>query len=295
MIDGSTHVPEIPNSRQPDDPTKDELRELLAKVTNGGPAPPILRCILNLLGGFIPLAGPTMSAAAGIWSEREQQQFNRVFAEWLKLQDQEIKEIGITIIDIMSRLDAEDDRVRERIQSKEYLSLVRKCMRDWSAAESEQKRALIRNLLSNAAASSICSDDVIRMFIDWIDQYTEAHFAVIGAVYNSNGITRFGIWQKVHGQSVREDSADADLFKLLIRDLSMGGIIRQHRDVDYYGNFITSRRQRRPGTSSSSTAVSAFDDEKGYELTELGRQFVHYTMNELALRIEHHPREAASA
>lgn len=30
---------------------------------------------------------------------------------------------------------------------------------------------------------------------------------------------------------------------------------------------------------------SAFDDEKGYELTELGRWFVHYTMNELVPRI----------
>ncbi len=31
---------------------------------------------------------------------------------------------------------------------------------------------------------------------------------------------------------------------------------------------------------------SAFDNEKQYVLTELGNQFVHYTMNEIVLKIE---------
>jgi hypothetical protein len=30
---------------------------------------------------------------------------------------------------------------------------------------------------------------------------------------------------------------------------------------------------------------SAFEDSKPYELSELGRQFVHYTMNEVVTRI----------
>jgi len=30
---------------------------------------------------------------------------------------------------------------------------------------------------------------------------------------------------------------------------------------------------------------SAFDDSEQYELTELGQQFVHYTMNEIVPRI----------
>jgi hypothetical protein len=31
--------------------------------------------------------------------------------------------------------------------------------------------------------------------------------------------------------------------------------------------------------------ASAFDDEKEYELTELGKQFVHYTMTEFVPKI----------
>jgi hypothetical protein len=99
--------------------------------------------------------------------------------------------------------------------------------------------------------------------------------------------TRARIWEKVGKEEVREDSAEADLFKLLIRDLSTGGIIRQHRDKDYAGNFLRkpAQRRRRAGPASS-TVESAFEDTKGYELTELGQQFVHYAMTDIPVRIE---------
>jgi hypothetical protein len=132
----------------------------------------------------------------------------------------------------------------------------------------------------------LSSDDVIRMYIDWINQYSEMHFQVIGAIYNSDGITRGEVWMKIGKGSVREDSADADLYKLLIRDLSTGGIIRQHRETDYAGNFIQKTPQRRPKGSGPKPPVSAFDESEGYDLTELGQQFVHYAMSELPLKIE---------
>jgi hypothetical protein len=154
----------------------------------------------------------------------------------------------------------------ERIESPEYLQLVKKCFRDWSAAESEDKRRLIRNLLSNAAGSKMCSDDVLKMFITWIDIYSETHFKVIREVFKDPGVTRQEIWGAIHGEAVRENSAEADLFKLLIQDLSTGHVIRQHRQVDYYGNFVKSQPKKRSGTASRILA-SAFDDEKEYELT----------------------------
>ena len=121
------------------------------------------------------------------------------------------------------------------------------------------------------------------MFIQWIDYYSEAHFAVIKHVYTNVGSTRMEIWNGVHGQKVREDSAEADLFKLLIHDLSTGHVMRQHREKDYHGNFLRepSRRKNVPST----TMKSAFDDDKQYELTELGSQFVRYTMEGVMPRI----------
>jgi hypothetical protein len=250
---------------------EDQVTEALAR----GYGPPIARFILACLGGM-PFVGGAFGGAGGAWAEAEQNHFNKVFASWLKLQEDEVKEIGITIAEILTRLNLNDEKVRERIESPEYLKLIKKSFRDWSAAESEEKRLLIRNLLTNAATHRICSDDVVRMFIQWIDTYTESHFAVIKHIYKNEGCTRRTIWAGVHGQTVQEDSAEADLFKLLIHDLSTGHVIRQHREKDYYGNFI--KAQSRSRGEGSSTMTSAFDDEKRYELTELGKQFVRYTM-----------------
>jgi len=68
--------------------------------------------------------------------------------------------------------------------------------------------------------------------------------------------------------------------------LSTGGIIRQHREVDYYGNFVPKQTKKRPKGSGPKPPVSAFDEEEGYDLTELGKQFVHYAMSDLPLKIE---------
>jgi hypothetical protein len=55
--------------------------------------------------------------------------------------------------------------------------LLRKAFRDWAGTESEQKRIYIRNILSNAAAM-IASDDVIKLFLDWVNDYSELHWAL---------------------------------------------------------------------------------------------------------------------
>ena len=246
----------------------------------------ISRGALQVAAGAVPLVGGAFSAVASAWSEAEQAKANRFFEHWIQMLKDELKEKEQTIIEIMARLDLADENIAKRIESPEFQSLVRKTFREWSGAESEEKRIYIRNILANAAAASLTSDDVIRMFISWINQFSEMHFQVIGAIFNSGGITRGEIWRKIGKGQVREDSADADLFKLLFRDLSTGGVIRQHREVDYYGKFIPKTSKRRPKGSGPKPPVSAFDEEEGYELTELGKQFVHYAMTDLPLRIE---------
>ncbi|MBI9020863.1 MAG: hypothetical protein JEZ10_06385 [Verrucomicrobia bacterium] len=258
-------------------------RKDMEDALNSGKGPKVARFALAALGS-IPFVGGAIAGAAGAWSEAEQDHFNKILRTWLKLQEDELKEIGQTITEVMMRVDTSDEKIRERIESPEYLSLIRKCFRDWSAAESEEKRTLLRNLLCNAAAGEkLCGDDIIRLFIEWVDRFTEGHFAIIRTVYKNQGITRHGMWQAINGDQVREDSAHADLFKLLIHDLSIGHVIRQHRDTDYHGNFLKARPQT--GSGSSRYVKSAFDDDKEYELTELGRWFVHYTMNEMVPKL----------
>jgi hypothetical protein len=265
---------------------KNELRKNLDEALKSGSGPKALRFALSCLGA-IPVIGGAISGISGTWSEKEQEQFNKIFSAWLKLQEDEIKEIGLTIIEVMARIDQTDEKIRQRIESPEYLKIIKKCFRDWSAAESEEKRKLIRNLLANSASTSICSDDVVRMFVTWIDIYSEGHFKVIREIFKNPGCSRQQIWQNIHGVPVREDSAEADLFKLFIHDLSTGHVIRQHKERDYAGNVIIQKSQKTPKSNNGVRyATSAFDDDKQYELTELGKQFVHYTMNEIVTKLE---------
>ena len=246
----------------------------------------IARGALNTVGGVIPFAGGFLSAIAGIWGEKEQERVNRFFEHWMKMLAEEMREKERTILEIMSRLDMHDEEISKRIESSEFQSLLRKAFRDWAGAESEEKRVMVRNLLVNAAASQLNSDDVVRLFLQWIKDYSEFHFEVVGAIYNNAGITRGEVWRRLGRELVREDSSEADLFRLLFRDLSTGGIIRQHRETDYAGNFLAKRRAPPAPKGSTKVMRSAFDDAEQYELTALGEQFVHYAMTDLPPKIQ---------
>jgi hypothetical protein len=244
-----------------------------------------LRGALNAAGGLIPFAGGLIAAAASTWGEHEQDRMNEFFRHWIEMLRTEMEEKQRTIVEVMQRLDLRDEETSQRIMSQEYQSLLRKSFRDWAGAESEDKRSYVRNLLSNAAATKVCSDDVVRLFLDWVRTFSELHLIVIGKFYNNSGLTRSQLWSALGREAVREDSADADVFKLVIRDLSTGGIIRQHRPTDYAGNFIKKPAQRSKPGMASSTYKSAFDDGDSYELTALGRQFVHYAMTEVPIKL----------
>lgn len=248
----------------------------------------ITQTALNVAGGAVPYIGGFLSTIASNWSESEQEKVNDFFQYWLQMLKDEIAEKGLTIVEIMSRLDLQDQAINERLKSADFQRLVKKAFRQWAGAEAEEKRVLIRNILVNAAAAEICSDDVIRLFLDWVNTYSELHFKVISAIYNTDGISRGAVWSKIGKQSVAEDSADADLYKLLFRDITLGGIVRQKRQKDAYGRFLKSKSRVK---SSSEYMESAFEATKPYELTKIGQQFVHYAMTDLPLKIDYKPDE----
>jgi len=254
-----------------------------------------IQTVLSAAGGTTQIADGLLSAEAGAWYEKEQAKANNFLEHWLKMLQEELAEKSKTILEILARLDLNDKKMAERVESPEYQSLLKKAFRDWSGTESEDKRQLVRNILVNAADASVTSDDVVRMFLQWINTYSELHFTVIRSIYNDSGVTRGRIWEKIGKEEVREDSAEADLFKLLIRDLSTGSIIRQHRDKDHDGRFLRVQTQRRPKGQRPTTTESAFEDSKGYELTGLGEKFVHYAMTDLPPRIGFVKPDAAAA
>jgi hypothetical protein len=237
--------------------------------------------------GSIPWVGGVIAASSALHAEFKQGRINEMVERWLDEHRAKINLLGNGIQQIANRLETFEgemaDEVDRRLNDDRYLALVRRGFRAWDRSDTDEKRDYIRRCLANAAATRLCSDDVLRLFIDWIDKYDETHFAVIRSLYRNRGATRAYIWDQIHGEEVREDSAEADLFKLLIFDLSTGHVLRQIRDKNIQGQFLSKRRQGRQPRKT--VLESAFENTKPYELTELGSQFVHYVMDEVAPRV----------
>jgi hypothetical protein len=257
---------------------------LIEKLTGGKGK--YVRFVLAVLSS-IPWVGGLLSAVSGLSSEKAQQKINDLQKLWIQEHQEKTEDLARTIHEVIVRLDGFGDEIEGRIQSTEYLSLVKKAFKSWDDADTQEKREMLRKLITNAAASAhLVPDDLIRLFINWINQYHETHFMVLREIYQNPGITRGQIWGKIYGETVTENSAEADLFKYLISELSIGHVIRQERQTDENGNFLKSRpRARLRGVRSRTTLESAFEDTKPYELTELGARFVHYVLDDVVPRI----------
>lgn len=233
---------------------------------------------IGWVGGFL-------SAAASLKFDESSIRRDDLQTQWLEGHHHKLAQLKQTLEEIAVRFENLGEEIEDRIQSDDYLALVQKAFRVWDRADTDEKRKYVANLVTNAAGTRICSDDVLRLFVDWLDLYHEAYLAVIREIYQRPGSTRYQIWTSIWGAIPREDSAEADLFKLLIRELSTGGVIRQEREVTVTGEYV---RQPTGGARRPASPVleTAFEQAKPYVLTSLGQQFVHYTMNEVVPRLE---------
>lgn len=262
----------------------DSIRAELDKASPGR-RQRIMEAIALAALGSVPWVGGVLAAAATFKFDESNIHGDKLRNQWLQEHHQKLQKLRSTLDEMGARFEGLGDEIDDRIESEDYLALVRKTFRQWDQADTEQKRTLLVQLITNAAGTRICSDDILRLFLDWVESYHEAHFAVIREVYKNPGPTRYDIWVAVYGEPVpRDDSAEADLYRMLVRDLSLGGVIRQPRESDATGRFKKKTTPPRRH-SASSTMESAFEDSNQYVLTELGKQFVHYTMNELVARL----------
>jgi hypothetical protein len=253
------------------------------ETITGGEWKKYTRVAMAALGG-IPWVGSVLSAAATLSAENEQGRTNQIMFLWVQEHEQKLNELKITLSNIFQRFNSFGDEINARLESTEYLTLVRKTFRLWDQSETQEKKEMFKKLITNSGVITLAQDDLIRLFLEWIEKYHEFHFAVIREIYTTRGITRGGIWERIRGEEPQDNSAEADLFKLLIRDLSTGGVIRQEKESNSRGQFIRKTPSKRGNPSS--VYESAFEDTKPYVLTELGAQFLHYVMEDIAPQIE---------
>jgi hypothetical protein len=262
----------------------ESIQSEIAKLTPTGRKRFFEKFLLAALGS-IPWVGGFISTMASLKTESGDAKTDDMRTQWLNEHQRKIKLLTSTLNDIAERFEKLGEQIDERLQSEEYLNLVRRAFRIWDQADTDEKREYIANLVANASSTRLCSDDIVRLFIDWLNIYHEAHFAVVREIYNNSGATRYDIWMEIYDQIPREDSSEADLYKLLIRDLSTGGVIRQEREITLDGKFLRKHPRRYKGPTPQ-TMESAFEDKKPYVLTALGQKFVSYTMTDVLRRLE---------
>jgi len=238
-------------------PTDYVIESIKAEIESASPSRKrrILDAIALAALGSIPWIGGVISAAAAYKAGGSEFQRDDLLREWLQEHHEKLQELRATLEQMVGRLDGFGQELEERITSHDYLGLVRKTFRQWDQADTAEKRRLLVQLITNAAGTRICSDDILRLFLDWVDTYHEAHFAVIREIYKNQGPTRYDIWVAVYGEPLpRDDSAEADLYRMLIRDLSVGGVIRQPRETDFRGRFIKKTRPPRRVAAANTMA-----------------------------------------
>ena len=277
----TTHMSE----ETPQKPAEQQIMERLSALEPTKRQRALRKFVAAALGS-IPWIGGFMAAMIAMREEEGQLHIDALQREWLEEHKVRMEALALELAALTNRLDSFGDDISDRLESEEYLGIVRKGFRLWDQADTDQKRTYVARLLANAGATNICEDDLVRLFLEWLEKYHESHFKVIREIYLHPGSTRHDIWKNIHGEFPREDSSDADLYRLLVGDLSQGRIIRQHRETNYQGEFIKKSKPPTPRGTASPIMKSAFDDDEPYELTELGKRFVHYVFADIVKRID---------
>jgi hypothetical protein len=152
--------------------------------------------------GSIPWVGGVLSASATFKFDEAGVRQDNLRNQWLAEHQLRLQDLRTTLDEMLSRIESLGDEVEDRLESTEYLGLIRKTFREWDQVDTQEKRKLLIQLITNAAGLRICSDDILRLFLDWINTYHEAHFAVIREIYKNPGPTRYDIWIAVYGEAV---------------------------------------------------------------------------------------------
>ena len=116
------------------------------------------RFLVSALGS-IPWVGSFFGASAALNAEEDQGQFNELHRQWLEEHQEKMDDLCRTLSEIIKRIEDFGDEVKDRLESPEYLTLTRKGFRIWDQADTDEKRDLVRRLLTNSCATELCTDD----------------------------------------------------------------------------------------------------------------------------------------
>src|SRR5258707_5475252 len=172
---------ELPITQTPEDAIA-TIRSELARSESSRGERLTLKFLMAAIGS-IPWVGGLLSALASIPGDEKSAQSDDLRTEWLEEHQAKLSNLKDTLEEISTRFPALGPTIDDRIQEPSYLALVRQSFRTWDKAETSDKRQYVANLLTNAAGTRLCSDDVLRLFFSWLGPYHQAHFIVIPQIF----------------------------------------------------------------------------------------------------------------
>jgi len=132
----------------------EKIKAELLNVDHKGKKARNLRFLASALGS-IPWVGGFIAASAALHSELEQGKVNKLQKLWLKEHTQKIDELAYTIYQIFDRIDSVGEDINKRLESEEYLAIVREGFKEWDNSKTFEKKEYIRKLITNAGANNI--------------------------------------------------------------------------------------------------------------------------------------------
>ena len=106
----------------------DDIKKSLSERIRKGKKEKYKRFVLSALGS-IPWVGGFISGIGSLRSEKDQNQINELQQQWLEEYKNQLYDLVQALEDICTRFDELGEQIEERIQSPEYLSLVKKSFR----------------------------------------------------------------------------------------------------------------------------------------------------------------------
>jgi len=96
--------------------------------------------------GSIPWVGGFISASVSLKMEQGGIHRDSLQTKWLEEHAAKLERLKSTLEEVVERFEAIGEQVDERIQTDEYLDLVRRAFRAWDRADTDEKRGYVANL-----------------------------------------------------------------------------------------------------------------------------------------------------
>ena len=119
----------------------------------------VLNAIIAAALGSIPWVGGVIAAMLAFRDESAQMEVDSLQRQWLEEHKARLEKLGSELESLTTRLGAFGEEISTRLESEEYLAIIRKGFRVWDQADTDQMRSYVGRLLANAGATKLCDDD----------------------------------------------------------------------------------------------------------------------------------------